>query len=596
MKYRWLLRSGAAPDTIDQLRQDLNDLPEPLTRALALRGVDDLDAARRFFRPSRDLMHDPFLMADMEAAADRLVRAIREGERVLVYGDYDVDGTTAAALMTHFLRSRGVEADFFIPDRFEDGYGLGPAGIDHAADAGADLIVALDCGITAIEQAGYARERGLDLIICDHHTAGTEIPDAVAVLDPKRPDCAYPFKELSGCGVGFKLVQAALERLGEPAEEAFAYLDLLAVSIASDIVPVHGENRVLLGEGLEALGRTQRPGLRALARAANLDLAQASTQKLVFTIGPRINAAGRLDHARHAVRLLLTEDPEEARRLAQTLETLNNERRDVDRAITKEAKARAERQLTAGPRQSIVLHDPDWHAGVIGIVASRLVETFHRPTIMLCTVGGVLKGSARSITGVNVYNALAECADLLEQFGGHDYAAGMSLREEHLPAFRDRFDAAVQAAITSPDLLLPSIEVDASLSLDEIGALGGRFWAVLRQFGPFGPSNLAPVFHSPSVKVAGTPRTVGKSGDHLKFSVRVPESGDGQSRAATLDVIGFGLGHRLGALRESQRTGTPVELVFNVEKNVYRGRASLQLVAKDVRLDEGKGLASEGGQ
>ena len=587
MKNRWLLQSTDDPETVVRLQQELNDLPEALARTLVLRGVDSFEAARRYFRPSLDSLHDPFAMAGMDAAAGRLARAAETGERVLVYGDYDVDGTTATATMTHFLRAHGATADFFIPDRYKDGYGLGAAGIDHAAEQGAALIVALDCGVTAVEEAAYAREKGLDLIICDHHTAPDTLPDALAVLDPKRPDCAYPFKELSGCGVGFKLVQATLERLGQPAEAALQYLDLLAVSIASDIVPIVGENRVLMREGLAALGRTRRPGLRALAQAAGLDLGRASTSRLVFTIGPRINAAGRLDHARHAVDLMLAEDEGAARRLAQALEKLNNERRAVDRAITDEAKTRAERLLTARMRHSIVLHDPDWHLGVIGIVASRLVEAFYRPTIMLCTAKGRLKGSARSITGVNVYDALKKCDDVLLQFGGHDHAAGMALEEKNLPAFRERFDAAVGEAVTSPEMLLPAIKVDARLGLEEIGTLGGRFWAVLQQFAPFGPANRTPVFHAQRLAVAGRPKTVGKGGAHLKFAVR-PASGGGDGEAARpMDAIGFGLGGRLGVLQESQRAGRPVELLFSIEENTFRGRTSLQLKARDVRLEEG---------
>jgi len=586
MTYRWTYRSLEDPDVVPALQEALNDLPSPLARTLALRGVTSFEEARHFFRADRADLHAPLGMADMTTAADRVARALEQGESVLVYGDYDVDGTTASALLTDFLRDRGVDASFFVPDRYDDGYGLCRRGLDVAAERGASLVVALDCGITAHEEAAYARELGLDLIICDHHTPqttdeGVDLPDAFAVIDPKRPDDDYPFTELTGCGLGFKLAQAVLARRDDDPAAAFDYLDLLAVSTASDIVPLYGENRILMAEGLRALQRTDRPGLRALADAADLDLADVtSTGNIVFTLGPRINAAGRMEHASTAVELLLAADDAEAEPRAAELERLNRERRSVDDATEKAAVEKAERQITARSPHALVLYDEDWHLGVIGIVASSIVERFHKPTIMLTHNGDEVKGSARSIEGINIYDALSDCADVLTQFGGHDHAAGLSLEVDAIEAFRDRFDAAVGERVT-PELLTPSITVDAELDLDAIGSIDDRFWAVLQQFGPFGPANATPVFHARDLAVVGRPRTVGSDGSHLKFEVR-QRNGDG----ATFDVIGFGMGEKLSVLQRSQEEGRPLELLFSLEDNTWNGRTTLQLKARDLRLED----------
>jgi len=581
MTYRWVPRTLDDPAVVPHLQEALNDLPQSLARSLALRGVTNVEQARHFFRANRDDLHDPFQMKDMKPAADRLARAMDRGETVLVYGDYDVDGTTATALLTDFLRSRGVDTSFFIPDRYADGYGLCERGLKRAHEEGASLVVTLDCGIAGHEEATYARELGLDLIICDHHTPKETLPEALAVLDPKREDDEYPFTELSGCGLAFKLVQATQTQRGRNPEVAFEGLDLLAVSTASDIVPLHGENRILLAEGLRALQTTDRPGLRALAEAANLDLSTVtSTGTIVFTIGPRLNAAGRVAHAETAVKLLLADTYEAAEPLAAELERLNRERRALDQATEEAAIDRAERQITSRSPHALVLFDADWSLGVIGIVASSLVERFHKPTILLTRNDGEVTGSARSIDGINIYDALADCADLLTQFGGHDHAAGLSLAEENLDAFRDCFDAAVGERVT-PELLTPSIKVDASVELETIGTIEDRFWAVLRQFGPFGPSNPKPVFHARNLIVPSA-RTVGSNDTHLKFDVRQADRPDG----SLYDAIGFGMGDQLSTLKESQRTGTPVELLFSLEDNTWNGRTSLQLKARDVRLDE----------
>ncbi|MEX0821220.1 MAG: single-stranded-DNA-specific exonuclease RecJ [Rhodothermales bacterium] len=572
MQHRWVLRPVPSADSVQSIQQALNDLPAALARALVLRGIDSLDRAKAFFRPSLSSLHDPFLMADMEEASERIQRALEAGHRIVVYGDYDVDGTTATALLVASLRELGGDVDFFVPDRYEHGYGLSAAGLDRAAELGADLVIAVDCGVTAVKEAAYARDLGMDLIVCDHHTTKRALPDAIAVLDPKRPDCSYPFKELCGCGVAFKLLQAVLARSGDAPDRAHAYLDLVALATAGDIVPVQGENRALLRFGLDRLQDDPRPGIRALASAADQDLSSCTARDIVFAIGPRINAAGRLSSAEKAVELLLAVDPQRAAELATELEALNRRRRDLDRETRDDAMTRAERQLTARMRHAIVLHRDDWHLGVIGIVASRLVERFYRPTILLGTTNGVAKGSARSIAGINIYEALVKCEDLLLEYGGHDFAAGMSLEIKDVPAFQERFDAAVGEVVT-PELLQPSIAVDARLDL---GELDDRFWAVLKQFGPFGPSNGRPVFQSNRLELARRPRTVGRDDKHLKFTVR-------RNGSAPIDVIGFGLGDRLDVLETSWQKGSAIDVLHSIDENTWNGRTSLQLKARDVR-------------
>lgn len=573
MQYRWILRPMESPDLVEVIRRSLNDLPEALARALVLRGIDSFERARMFFRPSQEALHDPFIMADMLPAAERVARALREGDRILVYGDYDVDGTTATALLVSALRSLGGDVSFFVPDRFEDGYGLGVSGLDHAAERGVGLIISVDCGVTATEEARHARELGIDLIVCDHHTPGVDLPEAVAVLDAKRADCGYPFKELCGCAMAFKLLQAVLSQLGRPVQTADRYLDLVAVATASDIVPVTGENRILLSVGLEALRTRARLGLRKLAEGAGLSLETCTPRDLVFVIGPRLNAAGRLSSAEKAVALLLAEDEAAAANLASELEDLNRRRRSIDQDTLKAAETLAERQITSGTRHSIVLHQQDWHLGVVGIVASRLVDRFYKPCILLGTNNGVAKGSARSIAGINVYDALCACRDLLIEFGGHDHAAGMSLSLDNVPALQRRFDEAVGSAIT-PDLLQPALHVDAHVDLDEIDS---RFWAVLKQFAPFGPNNDRPVFQANQLRLTRPARTVGRDGKHLKFSVC-------NGSAASMGAIGFGLGDRAAVLEKSWRSGTPVDVLFSLDENTWNGRTTLQLRAKDLRL------------
>ncbi len=572
--YRWQVRDVPDPGNVIELAEALNNLPQALARALFLRGVTDFETARSFFRPTLDGLHDPFAMRNMDAAAERLARAITSKERVLVYGDYDVDGVTSAVLMVSFLRSRGVSADYFIPDRRVHGYGLCNAGIDVAAANGAQLIVALDCGITATGPATYARSLGIDLVICDHHTAGAQIPDALAVLDPKQPQCSYPFDELSGCGVGFKLVQATLGQLGESQEHVSDLLALVAISIASDIVPIRDENRILMRAGLQQLAESPSVGLKALADIARVSLETCGTSDIVFGIAPRINAAGRLQHAGKAVDLLLATDDSVARSLAAQLEEINIERRAIDKDTVAQAERSARRMLESRDRSGIVLHDPSWHAGVIGITASRIVERFCRPTVMLTNVNGVAKGSARSIAGVNVYNALKSCEDLLLQFGGHDYAAGLQLEVDKVDEFRERFDDAVSQQMR-PEFLIPALKIDAPVALDEIDA---RFWAVLAQFEPFGPANPRPVFVHRELQVLGRPSTVGRDRSHLKFVVRQREGG------RAIPAIGFGMAGHLDKVVRSQQEGIPLEMAFTVDENTYRGEKSIQLKPRDLRL------------
>ena len=576
-KPRWILQEIENEPLVERLRHELNDLPVELARILALRGIGSFDEARCYFRGSLEELHDPFLMQGMSDAVARILRALDEKDRILVYGDYDVDGTTATALLTQFLRRLGGDVEFFVPNRFQHGYGLSKPGIDHCANEGARMIIALDCGISALDEAEYAKSLGIDLIICDHHKPHDFLPDAVAVLDPKRDDCSYPFKELCGCGVTFKLVQALLMALKRDLREAVQYLDLVALATASDVVPVLGENRILLREGLKVIRSEPRIGIKHLAREAHSRLSECTTGTIAYNIGPRINAAGRLGDAGRAVALLLAEDEIEASARARQLERLNQERRVLDRETMDQAVSLAERLLLASDRHTVVLHQPDWHIGVIGIVASRLVDRYYRPTIMMTSINGEVRGSARSINGINIFSALRECADLLSEFGGHDYAAGLSLPEENLSAFIDRFESVVAQQI-SPELLEPVMTVDAELNLSE---LNDRFWAVLRQFAPFGPENMEPVFHARNLEVTGEPVTVGHDQNHLKFNVKDRNFG-GPSR----EVIGFRMSDYADIVSESRNSGVPLELLFCIQENTWNGRTTLQLRAVDLRLNE----------
>lgn len=585
MDYRWSLSplpDNFSEQVVSHLSQELNNLPPALARALVVRGIGTYDQAKTFFRGDEEILHDPFEMRDMEKAADRLARAIRSKERVLVYGDYDVDGTTAAAMTTRFLRNNGVEASFFIPHRFENGYGLCEEGLDEAVRQGASLVVALDCGITAVEEAQYAASKGLDLIIADHHEPGPTLPDAYAVLDPKRTDCPYPFKGLSGCGVGWKLIQATLQKLDRPVEDAEEFLDLLAISIAADIVPILGENRVLMKKGLQRLATNPSTGIRALASVAQVDLPRCDGTNIVFAFAPRINAAGRMDSARVAVDLFLEDDREQAQLYAQRLEQLNQMRRETDRKTFMQAEAHVAKYIQDDPAV-LVLHQPDWHLGVLGIVAARIAERFHRPTVVL---GGneIGRGSARTVNGISIFQAIASCNEKLLAFGGHDAAAGLSIREEHIDHFRKSLDQAVRNQ-TLPEDRQPEILIDAEL--EDLTLLNddirSRFWNVLNQFEPFGPDNPRPVFKSSDLQIDRSPKRIGKDESHLRLSVRCSKS------SRNFPVIGFGLGHKADALLAAARSGAPLELAFSITENHWNGRSSLQLEAKDVRVLKGRG-------
>lgn len=570
MSFQWVYDQPDKEENVSALKQDLG-IPENIARLLTLRDIDTFDKAKSFFRPDIRRLHDPFLMKDMEKASQRLASAVRSGEKILIYGDYDVDGTTATSIFYLFLQDFGVQVDYYIPHRFKEGYGINPEGIKYAIEWGADLIVSVDCGITAVEETEMAREHGIDLIICDHHNVGKEIPEAYAVLDPKRSDCSYPFEGLSGAGVGFKLIQATIQKLGLNDRHAYQFLDLVAISIASDIVPIVNENRILMREGLEMINSRPRVGVRALLDLINLDIGMLSTSNIVFSIGPRINAAGRMGDASKAVRLMIAETEAEARARAQELEAINVARRDQDKLTMEEAIQKIEKEFNLENMSSMVLHDPDWHLGVIGIVASRLVDTYYRPAIMLSTVDGVIKGSARSIKGFNIYEALKQCDDLLEQFGGHEYAAGLTIRRENLEEFRQRINQITAGNLTGEDFK-PELVIDDELDLSDVDM---RFWKLLSQFEPFGPGNMRPVFVSRDVRIEGIPTIVGSG--HLKMKVS-------QNGSGAFDVIGFNMHEYLPVLRNL--SDDPLHIAYSLEENHWNGRRTLQIRLRDIKTGE----------
>lgn len=566
MSFRWVFAQPEGEDSASVLAEQLG-IPEKIAQLLAIRGIKTYDEARYFFRPEIENVHDPFLMKDMDAGTERLALAIRKSEKVLVYGDYDVDGTTATSCLYTFLKEFGVDADYYIPHRFKEGYGINPDGIKYAEEIEATLIVSVDCGITAIEEAEVAKSKGIDLVICDHHTVGDGIPDAVAVLDPKRPDCNYPFDGLSGAGVGYKLIQGTIKKLGLPQSVSYKFLDLVAISIASDIVPIIDENRVLMKAGLRMIQRSPRVGIKSLLDLINVSQDEVNTSKIVFSIGPRINAAGRMGDASTAVKLMISETIAEAKSHAHELESVNLKRRDTDSKTMKEAMAQIDEDFDMEEVSTIVLYQKDWHLGVIGIVASRLVDLYHRPAIMLSNVDGKVKGSARSVKGFNIYNAIKKCEDLLEQFGGHEFAAGLTLKEGNLSEFRRRMNELAYTDL-SENSFEPELTVDAKLDLEEVDM---KFWKLLSQFEPFGPGNLRPVFISEGVKVVGEPTIVGNG--HLKMRVR-------QNGSGVFDTIGFNMHEFLPAVRNGQ----PFKVAYVLEENNWNGRRTLQLRLKDIQI------------
>ena len=566
MNKRWIFKEIPPREEVERLSKVLNTNPW-LTGVLLQRGISDFDTAKKFFRPSLDDLHDPFLMKDMEEAVARLRRALAHGEKILLYGDYDVDGTTAVSLVYRYLRRFYPDCDVYIPDRYAEGYGISLAGVEYAAANGYSLVIALDCGIKSLELVRLASQKGVDFIICDHHLPGDLIPEAVAVLDPKRTDCSYPFKELSGCGLGFKLVQAYARRHRDE-REIMEYLDLVAVSIASDVVPILGENRVLAYYGLKKLNENPMPGLKALKDIAGIknDL---DISGVVFTLGPRINAAGRVAHARAAVDLLIAQSEEEANSLAEKLNLKNELRKEFDTSITEEALAMIESNDQVKASKSTVLFKNTWHKGVIGIVAARCIEKFYRPTVILTESNNKITGSARSVNGFDLYNAILSCSDLLEKFGGHKYAAGLTLDSSNLEAFRLRFEEVVSSTITA-DMLTPVIEVDYTIPLD---AVNSKFLNVLKQMGPFGPENPRPVFEARNLFVFNSLTSF--KDRHIKFLVG-QEGGD-----HVLQAVGF----EMGEYYEPVSSGDNFRMAFTVEENVYNGTTSIQLRIKDIKFD-----------
>ena len=565
----WRLRDSGDPENVAQLSAELGIDPV-LASLLVTRGVHTFEEARSFFRPSLSALHDPFLMKDMDLAVARLEKAVASQEKILVYGDYDVDGTTAVALVYSFIRRLTSSVDFYIPDRYDEGYGVSKKGIDWASDNGFTLIITLDCGIKAIDKVKYAEDKGIDLIICDHHLPEEEIPAAAAVLDPKREDCTYPFDDLSGCGVGFKLVQAYSQKNGLPFESLLPLLDLLVVSIASDLVTVVGENRVLAHFGLKRLNEEPRIGLKAMINLANLEQGHVTIDDIVFKIGPRINAAGRMESGRLAVELLTAETEEAAVTIGSQINDNNNERKSIDREITKAALDMVQDGTCCSSENAVIVYGPEWNKGVVGIVASRLVEAYYKPAFVLTKSNGFVTGSARSVRGFDLYEAISSCADLLENYGGHIYAAGLTLREENLPEFVRRIDKYVGEHI-SDEMATPIVDVDSEINFSQITP---KFFRILKQFQPFGPGNSAPVFLTKNVYDDGNGRKVGPGGQHLKLEL-IQES----QPYHQISAIAF----NMASLFEHIRNGNPIDICYSVVENYYRGNSTIQLRIKDMR-------------
>lgn len=570
---KWIVREPGNPALVRQLASELG-IDQTLANLLVQRNIKSQAEARAFLKPQLDQLHDPFLMKDMDKAVARLTAALESQEKILIYGDYDVDGTTAVSLVYSFLRKYGEDhLDYYIPNRYTEGYGISYKGIDWAAENGFTLIIALDCGIKAVEKVNYARERGIDFIICDHHLPDEFLPEAVAVLDPKRMDCNYPFDDLSGCGVGFKFMQAFASTKSIPFESLLPLLDLLVVSIASDLVSITGENRVLAHFGLKQLNQSPRKGLLSIIKLSGLEKHMITIDDIVFKIGPRINAAGRMESGKTAVDLLTSRSDNDARIIGDTINTHNNDRKNEDRKITLEASEMAAMDADFAIRKSTVVYNPDWHKGVLGIVASRLVENYYRPTIVLCRSNGFITGSARSIPGFDLYEAIENCSDLLENFGGHMYAAGLTLKEENFKVFSKRFEEFVASKIT-PEILTPVINIDTYLDFKQITP---RFFNVLKQFQPFGPGNLSPVFISERVYDNGNGRKVGSESGHLKLEL-IQE--DDFHRH--ISAIAFNRSEHF----EHLKSGNPVDICYSIAENYYRGIANLQLRVRDIKLIE----------
>ncbi|MEA3504403.1 MAG: single-stranded-DNA-specific exonuclease RecJ [Bacteroidota bacterium] len=581
MKKRWALKEQGDEETIQHLTKKLG-INVSLTGLLAQRGIKTFDESKHFFRPELSHLHSPFLMKDMHEAIIRIGNAIEREEKILIYGDYDVDGTTAVALLYTFFNSFYKNLDFYIPDRYDEGYGISYKGIDFAAKNDFKLVIAVDCGIKAVEKIDYAKEKGVDFIIADHHRPGDTIPAASAVLDPKRTDCNYPFDELSGCGVAFKIIQAYAEKSHIPFHELEKYLDLVVVSIAADVVPLTGENRTLAFYGLKSINTNPRPGFEAILKYSNVIKKgnnpraknnyifnrELTISDLIFLIGPRINAAGRIKSGKNSVELLICDEMNEATEIGEQINDLNIERRALDATATEEALEKISNNPDKKNNSTTVVYDPSWHKGIVGIVASRLIESYYRPTIVFTKSNGLITGSARSVKAFDIYDAIDECSDLLEHFGGHKYAAGLSIKPENIELFSKRFEKVVSRTITE-EMKIPEIEIDYDLPLKDITT---RFYRILRQFAPFGPNNTKPIFRTQGVIDTGYARIVGKN--HLKITVIHPKIS-----GFPVDAIAFQQGDMLDYIKE----GNQFDISYTIEENEWNGNVNLQLNIKDIK-------------
>ena len=562
---RWTLKPKPEAQKVTNLAKELG-VEEPISRLLIQRDIDTFEKAKQFFRPSLDDLHDPFLMKDMDVAVARIEQAIAQGENILVFGDYDVDGTTSVALMSSYLDTIHPQVATYIPDRYAEGYGVSYMGIDFAADNDMTLIIALDCGVKAIDKVAYAKEKGIDFIICDHHRPGDQLPDAVAILDPKREDCSYPYDELCGCGVGFKLISAIALSRKQNFEELLPYLDLVATAIGADIVPITGENRILAYHGLNVINQAPRAGFEAIIKQVKKQT--LTITDVVFIIGPRINAAGRMVHGNHAVTLLRETNLDAAIKFASEIEQYNSDRKEADKSITQQALDQIIESKEEGNKTTVVFQE-DWHKGVIGIVASRLIETYYRPTLVFTRSGDKYAASARSVKGFDVYNALHECAEHIEQFGGHKYAAGLTLAPEQYEAFKEKFEQVV-AASCDERLLVPEIAIDSEINLVDITP---KFHRILKQFAPFGPQNMSPTFMTQNLVDTGYGKKVGADQTHLKATVTQ------NNRGQRIGCIGFNLGDKYDLIEDKKF----FKAAYSLDENEWNGNVSLQLRLKDIQ-------------
>mgnify|MGYP001493979501 FL=1 len=561
---RWTLKPKPEATKVADLQNALQ-VDEVVATLLIQRGIETYEDAKTFFRPSLEDLHNPFLMKDMDKAVARIEEALSKGENILVFGDYDVDGTSSVALMSSYLKTRTDRVATYIPDRYDEGYGVSIKGIDFAHDNDFSLIIALDCGVKAIDKVAYAKEKDIDFIICDHHRPGSELPNAIAVLDPKRDDCEYPYKELCGCGVGFKLIQALAQNEGKTVEDLAEYLDLVATAIGADIVPITGENRVLSYFGLQVINSSPRPGIKAIINQVKKE--ELNITDVVFIVAPRINAAGRMKHGNYAVTLLTEMNFDLAQQYAAEIEEFNTDRREADQRITEEALLQIEKNKEQEGFTTVVYHE-DWHKGVIGIVASRLIETYYRPTLVFTKSGDKLAASARSVSGFDVYNALESCSEHIEQFGGHKYAAGLTLKEENYEAFKQAFEDEVSKTIDK-SLLTPEIKVDLNIDLRHVN---DKLWRIIRQFAPFGPENMTPIFMTENLKDTGYGKCVGEDDKHLRITVTQPG-------ADKIVCIGFGLGDKYDIISHRK----PFKAVYSIDENHWNGSVSLQLKLRDIK-------------